>query len=194
MAIESTGEPLIDAALDRAIEQALAAEPSPAFVARVRLAIASEPPPASGCLGWRPGTRAIVAITGAAALVAAIAIGAALSRRPPATRSAESSPLTARATATAAALLSGRASRPLTISTAPRRVRHADPEVLISTAEREALSNVIAEVNQGRFDMAAVVQAARPDVMNLPPISPIAIAPIDIEPLAPAGRDEGVHQ
>jgi hypothetical protein len=62
-------DPLNDAGLERDIERALAIDPSPEFVARVRTRIAEEPSPASRRFGW---LFAGVATAGVAASVVAL--------------------------------------------------------------------------------------------------------------------------
>ena len=59
-------------AIDREIAQALAVEPSPEFVARVRMRIASEPPPRRAWPTWMPLMAGATAIA-AAVLIAVIA-------------------------------------------------------------------------------------------------------------------------
>jgi cytochrome c556 len=52
MPADRSGEPLTDLDIDRALKTALAVEPSPAFLARVRMRIASEPEPSGWRLSW----------------------------------------------------------------------------------------------------------------------------------------------
>jgi cytochrome c556 len=52
MPAERFGHPLTDGDIDRALATALAVEPSPAFLARVRVRIASEPEPSGWRLSW----------------------------------------------------------------------------------------------------------------------------------------------
>ena len=66
-------DPMNDAALEREIERALAVDPSPEFVARVRTRIAEEPSPASRGLGWLFAGVATAAI--AASVVALVMLG-----------------------------------------------------------------------------------------------------------------------
>jgi len=52
MAAHRFGDPLTDGEIDRALATALAVEPSPEFVARVRMRIASEPEPSDWRFSW----------------------------------------------------------------------------------------------------------------------------------------------
>ena len=52
MAAHRFGDPLTDGEIDRALATALAVDPSPEFVARVRMRIASEPEPPDWRLSW----------------------------------------------------------------------------------------------------------------------------------------------
>ena len=60
-------DPVKDAALEREIERALAVDPSPEFLVRVRARIADEPAPASRGFGWL--------FAGVATVAAAAALG-----------------------------------------------------------------------------------------------------------------------
>jgi len=52
MAAHRFGDPMTDGEIDRALATALAVDPSPEFVARVRMRIASEPEPPDWRLSW----------------------------------------------------------------------------------------------------------------------------------------------
>jgi len=52
MAAHRFGDPLTDGEIDRALAKALSVEPSPEFVARVRMRIASEPEPSDWRFSW----------------------------------------------------------------------------------------------------------------------------------------------
>jgi cytochrome c556 len=52
MAAHRFGDPLTDGEIDRALAAALAVDPSPEFVARVRMRIASEPEPSDWRFSW----------------------------------------------------------------------------------------------------------------------------------------------
>jgi len=72
-------DPVKDAALEREIERALAVDPSPEFLARVRARIADEPAPASRGFGWL--FAGVATVAAAATLVAVWLVSPA---RPPA--------------------------------------------------------------------------------------------------------------
>jgi len=67
MAAHRFGDSLTDSEIDRALATALAVEPSPEFVARVRMRIASEPGPSDWRLSW-------VIAAGACTLALAVAV------------------------------------------------------------------------------------------------------------------------
>jgi hypothetical protein len=58
-----------DLALDRAIQQALSVEPSPEFVARVRLALSAEPRPAFRIAWWGIGISVLASVVLAVAVI-----------------------------------------------------------------------------------------------------------------------------
>ena len=62
-------DPVKDAALEREIERALAVDPSPEFLVRVRARIADAPAPASRGFGWRFAGVAAAAVAAVVALV-----------------------------------------------------------------------------------------------------------------------------
>ena len=74
-------DPMNDAALEREIERALAVDPSPEFLVRVRARIADEPAPASRGFGWL--FAGVATVAAAAALVLAVRMVS--PARPPAT-------------------------------------------------------------------------------------------------------------
>jgi TonB family protein len=67
---DRSGNALTESAIDREIERALAVEPSPEFVARVRARIASEPPPVAWRVPWI--FTAVGATVGAILVVVAV--------------------------------------------------------------------------------------------------------------------------
>jgi cytochrome c556 len=67
MAAHRFGEPVTDGDIDRALATALSVDPSPAFLARVRMRIASEPEPSDWRLSW-------VFAAGACTIAIAIAV------------------------------------------------------------------------------------------------------------------------
>jgi hypothetical protein len=205
-------DPLNDAALDRELERALAVDPSPEFVARVRGRIADQAPRAST---WnRPWLFAGGPIAAIVIILIAIQLGD--RREAPATgpllaaravapvtgelmdRAAGAVALHARQTVDARRLAT-RQPREFPAAHGRRAVQAIavaqDPaaEVLLDPRETTALQALIAGVRSGRVNLDPVVRASVPTAMDLPPVDAIVIPPITIEPLAPAGA-EGVRQ
>ena len=124
------GDPLTDGDLDRALGAALAVEPSPEFLARVRMRIASEPEPSDWRFAW-------VFAAGACTLAIAIAVTVMQMNHP-----ALAPGLPAKALG-GLSLLPALVPGPLTIAvSAPRRVRREKP-----TPEMQAImkSNAAAD-------------------------------------------------
>ncbi len=207
-----------DADFDRELVQALAVDPSPAFVARVRTRIASEPAPRSMFIPWR-----VLALGAAAAAVVVFAVVVNRSNRsepgPPA------GALVARATAGASALpylVSGFSrtsdARPSTLRQAqgrpeqrrgttssgraglgtargePVEPRAGQPEILLDPRETAALRSLLAGVRNNRVDLTPLLQPGIPAAMDLPPVENLVIAPIAIDPLAPDTGAQGERQ
>ena len=198
---------MTDAAVDAEIRRALAVEPSPEFVARVRTRIASEPAPSAWRISWSACFvgAAVAAIVLATVLVSrqrsAITAAPPLSSRLlasigqlPAARGSTGSP---RAT-----FAFGRASSvPARPELVEGRAAHGeaaqpavDAQLLIDVRETNALQALIAGVHERRVDLSPLLQPPAPAPMELPPISDIVIPPITIDPLAPADGAEGVRQ
>jgi hypothetical protein len=195
---------LTDATLDRDLEQALAVDPSPEFVARVREAIATE-----GESGWRH--RWIWLAAGAAAVAITIAMMIPRASAPPPGELAVARPLASEPPgAPAASILqtpevrvqdSPRKGSPTPTSRVARTAR-GEPEVLIPKDEAAALKRLMRGLKQGvveRSTSADEVTGIRP-VQSPAPIlvAPIsAMSPITIEPLGFAAREpreQGVRQ
>jgi hypothetical protein len=68
-----------------------------------------------------------------------------------------------------------------------------EPEVLIDPREAMALRQLITGTRDVSLDLSAALRATSPSAMELPELSDVVIAPIIIEPLAPAAGAEGVH-
>jgi len=171
--------------LDREIAQALAVDPSPEFVARVRARVAGERPPHAWTWSW------LLVPVGALA-AAALVLLAVPHRTPPAVVR----PLDARQSASIAPLphiLPSQIASGLS-RTAPtwreRPVLRRDaPAILIDAREAEALRSLMAGVRAGTIDLAPALRASKPAVMELEPITLIDIPGITFEPLA-----QGVQQ
>lgn len=182
-------DPVKDAALERDIERALAVDPSPEFLVRVRARIADEPAPSRG-FGWL--FAGIATVAAAAALVLAVRM-VAPARRP------EAAPLLASksigSTVVVPAVVPGTVG-PASAYAAARLRRdeqagHYVPKVNARTAEplfdaREttALQRLIADVRDARVDLAPL---AKEGPMPLPAMDPLVISPIVIEPLDSSG-------
>jgi hypothetical protein len=171
--------------LDREIEDLLAVDPSPEFVAKVRQRVAAEPAPSSWWLSWRPATAAV----GFAALAAAALLWP--SAAPVAPRDDKTSaPATGRRSAptseagkapVASTLAAGTAS----VDTPSHRRASAAPNrpasspVLIQRDEAKAMNLLLTRVRDGTLpDMTetlAGVDATGPEWIAIPPV---AIEPI----------------
>jgi hypothetical protein len=191
--------------IDRALQAALAVEPSPEFVVGIRRRVANEHPPAA------PGWRWPWLLSAAGAAAAAIAIIVVVSRPHE----------TASVTPIAQALQPARAGQPLGVRPGPlvaarpdpvegrvhprepALVRRAngpapqpiapEPEVLIDPREAMALRQLITGTRDGSLDLSAALRATSPTAMELPELSDVVIVPITIEPLEPAAGAEGVR-
>lgn len=182
-------DPLTDAALDGEIRRALAVDPSPEFLARVRTRIAEEPAPRGRGLSWVVVAPAVFAL----ALLTIVALW----QRPPA-----QSPLTAPALLTARPLGStapvsppavasssavAQAFRPAIAGLKPRATGVKDePEVLIAADEVRALQQLIFNVQEGRI--------ALPPALATSPVDEIVIDPIAVAPIPPMTGEQGVRQ
>jgi hypothetical protein len=158
--------------LDREIEDLLAVDPSPEFVAKTRQRIAAEPAPFSWWLSWRPVTAGV----GLAAVVAAGLLWP--SATPVAPTDGRANAPTIDRTSAPAREASVATPPRRRVSTAPNRL--ASPPVLIQRDEAKAMNLLLTRVREGTLpDMAeamAAVDAAGPEW--------IAIPPVVIEPIA----------
>jgi hypothetical protein len=175
--------------IDHELRQALAVDPSPDFVARVRERIGREGR-ASQAWWWRP---ALVAVFAAVAI--AFAVNRMALRRlgptapPPRLAELESKPLpsldaTLPSTASKRLARVDRRSVDAPTPTAPESASFAEPVVLISLSEARAIRKLIDDVRQGRIDLS-----------SLPP-SPSELEDVRFAPiiLPPVGPGEGVRQ
>jgi hypothetical protein len=181
--------------IDEEIREALDVEPSPEYLARVRTRIAAEP--ASSTWRWSWGLAAGCAL--AASVVLATIVLRPHERRPapevtePPHAIAESVSPPAVAPPREGGPPSTRAAMPHTNFIAAR-TRKPEPEVLIDQREMRTLRALIAGVRTGRIDLTAS-QNSRPHApAELEPVADIVIAPLTIEPIAPAPGAEGVRQ
>lgn len=190
--------PLTDAALDRELEAALDVDPSPEFLARVRMRVANEPAPTS----WRAPWTGVAAAAAAAVVVIAVTVSnapddgpvaprRAAAPRPtpregvpapaPAPRVAESRPAVRPRTRVAPVVT------PAAVHTVAEE-RRPFPEVLVSADEVRAYQMLLGIVEQQRLPPPPVAAAAADDVVDL---SDIQLASLRIEALPPLARLEG---
>jgi hypothetical protein len=193
---------LTDATLERDIERALAVDPSPAFLPRVRAAIANEPVASRWWSAWS------WVGAGSAAVAVTIAI---LMLRPSAPQPADllapqslaSQPVTAavapivRAPEDHVRIVRPRRSPAVTAGVG--RKPRAEPEVLIAKDEAAALKRLMRGIRRG------VVEPSTPDeqlagIQAIRPPGPIvvlpiaAMSPVIIEPLGSSAGEGGVRQ
>ena len=178
-------DPVKDAALERAIERALAVDPSPEFLVHVRARIADEPAPASRGFGWLFAGVAATAIAAAAVAVVMLrpeprvdpAVGLLTSRSltsavivPTVSRGLDREPRTTHR-------------EPRTSNDAPRTTNRERPPLtpLFDARETMALQRLIADVRDARVDLTPLMKEGP---MPLPSNDTLVIPPIVIEPLA----------
>jgi hypothetical protein len=189
-------DPMNDAGLERDIERALAVDPSPAFLARVRTRIAEEPSPASRRFGWLFAGVAATAVA-TASIVALVMI------RPdqhvePAHELLLSRGFTSSLVVPMLSPGLGVERRttnveprttnhePRTSNDEPRTTNHERlwPQPLFDLRETMALQRLIAGVRDARVDLAPLLKEPP---MAPQPLDELVIAPITIEPLVPGG-------
>jgi hypothetical protein len=194
--------------IDEEIRAALDVDPSQEFVARVRTRIAAEAAPSAWRWSW--GLAMATALASATLVVI-------VSRQhtPPSTSvagtsvagsenrhasegsttkpgAAESDAKAGRAEQTRVAVSRQARSRPTNTNALVVRTR-SEPEILVDPREADALRRLIAGVRDGRIDLAAAQTIASPAAGEIDPVARIVIAPITIEPIAPARGAEGVR-
>ena len=207
-------DPLSDAALDRELATALQVDPSPEFMARVRLRVAAEPRRA----GWRlaVGFAAVAAVAAIVAVAVTLITGplpVGLERRdtaavPQAAReraggAAQETPRPAAPdvdTAQSAGLRPGAARRPRRVETLALVLERTEPgdappfaDVLVSAEEVRAFELLVAAILQQRVPpMPPADEAPGLRAVELPEIG---IAPLVIEPLPQIARlEQGERQ
>ena len=195
MADERTDE-MTSSAIEREIAQALAVDPSPEFVARVRMRVASEPAPRRGW--WMPVLVGATAIT-AAVTIAVVAPwrGSQVQLKPDSTTSTETRDKTLPADAVAPGFGRTKTSQAETrvrLKPDPTAVGSqgvgsgfsrtvTEPEVLVPQAEIEMYRRLIASVNA--LEPVALLEPPREFAADLEPPSELTIDPIKIEPIPP---------
>ena len=176
--------------IDGELRRALAVDPSPEFLARVRTRIAEAPAPAGRRIPW----IAVAPLLTAAALLAVVAIV----RRPAAPGTHTADVLIARTAVTPVGVLPaarraalGHEARPRAVSVEPTVARggegsQREPEVLIAPDEARAIRQLIFGVRDGRIALAPA--------LAMPPADLEPIEPIIIGPIPPIGGEQGVRQ
>jgi hypothetical protein len=182
---------LTDARLDREIAEALAVDPSPEYLPRVRAAVAEQ----ASRAGWRLPWMWVGAGTAALAMGLAVAVyPTAVTERPPVPDPPRAGGLPARPSPPDAPVSLPRQvpSRARARSGAAKpAVEARAPEVLIAREESAALRRLMHGVRHGMVEPADVepavsdVQAGGPPsavlVLPMPAIPPVAIAPLELE-------------
>ena len=186
-------ETLSDEALDRELDAALNAEPSPEFVARVRMRVASEPAAGPWWASWKLVTAAAcVVLLGVAAAVwsrqqpmspAGPGIATDRTLPPAALEPAPVSPVAEPVPLSASSTVSSRASR---VEASGRRATTvpADEivmtEVIASEDDRRSFEALLLAIQQQRLPPLTPSEGA---VEQLPEPAPIEIAEVIIEPV-----------
>jgi hypothetical protein len=181
--------------IDRELQAALDVDPSPEFVARVRMRIASEPAPRRWGFGWMA-----VAVGAAAAIVVAVVVTRSIGERK---ESGEL--LAARSWPVVAAPIDPgspqslhyddrAAASPMTAGADLGRPQ-AEPappllaaEILVDPREAAAIRRLIAGVSAGRIDLNRMLKPSPFVVADMSPVEDIEIEPLSIEPLNASGE------
>ena len=199
---------LADEALGREIEQVLGVDPSPEFLVRVRMRLASEPVPSSTrwSLSWMTATAGVAAT----ALVVAIYLGRTQPDRSDVPASAATSVVAADTSSaprqTADSGASPRLGTGSPVAEQPARKRPAEaratikgevprrafPEVLLSAAETRGLETLLGRLQRGELTITVDEQAAEKVDEEEP--ADLVIAPIRIRPLDSATVTEGAEE
>ena len=178
-------EPVNDALLEREIESLLAADPSPAFLARVRTRVAQEPESRQWRAPW------MLALSGVVAAVVVTVIAWPSSEPTSSNSPVQTPPVThavnapvAPAVAAAPSPVRRAVAPPRAIARVAARDRAIDidlPEVVIADNEVKTFTALVASLRRSRFDVA-VPAAPNPDtpleIKELPPVEPLEIEPI----------------
>jgi hypothetical protein len=176
-----------DEQLTKELEEALAVEPTPQFLARVRREIGSERSPLSARFRW----TLIAAGTAATAVVAGIAMfqPAKPIALQPFTLSKQESLLPA------PAIPAAQATKTVQKAVAKQVTRPAEPEVLIDPREVAALQSFLNDVQEQNITPASLVElfesAKRAERVTIETMPIAAIEPIVILPLSSAGPETG---
>jgi hypothetical protein len=184
---------LNDEVLAREVESALRVDPSPEFLARVRLRIAAHPRPQAWSVPWKFAAAGMIATVAVLALVAV-----SWDREPGLSVTSISRPETPRvsvpeldAVLPAAPVEASKPVTPPTTASAITRSAVAS-EVVISPGERAALAALLRSLRAGRIS-PAILETMNADFEPLPPLEEVTIDPIAIEPIPPLALLEGAR-
>ena len=172
---------LTDTAIDRELQDLLAIEPSPAFIARVRAQIADEPRSA-----WFTWPRAAVMASGIAIVMAVAVVFMPSGGEPPAIAVAPATPPSAAPPVIAAVQLPAVTAIHPTREHVKRAVVRVEPEVIMPREEIRGMRRLLVMAARGDARLTSMLGA--PFVTSnepLPEIAPIVIEPLKIEPLVP---------
>jgi hypothetical protein len=187
--------PLTDEALDGEIARALAVDPSPEFVARIRQCVASEPAPTAWRFSWTVYAGGLAAAAAIALVV--VSRGTQPAMVSPAARAIPAIGRLPHVTSALGRTTHDAAIRSILPSPAvpsvARREPASDPEVIVDVREANALRALIAGASHERVDAAPLVALLAEMAAPLQP-SEIVVSPITIEPLVPDPGGEGVRQ
>ena len=196
-------DPVKDAALEREIERALAVDPSPEFLVRVRARIADERVPASRGFGWL--FAGVATVAAAATLVLAVRMVFPARQPAPAPLLASRSIGSAVVVPSVSPAIAGPAEAGHYVPKGGRRDDQSQnvvsgfsrtsvgasrtstspsPEPLFDAHETTALQRLIADVRDARVDLAPLLKEGP---MPLPSNQDLVIPPIVIEPLEAGG-------
>ena len=185
-----TRPPLTDAQLDRELESALGIEPSPAFIARVRTRIATEPPASSWRVVWSRWAAEPLIVVAIVGVTLAIVVPRAMRDRPVTPQVATAIPVPGPPAKrpTQDPGYGYEASRREDVSNkrarTVRRVQNRQiaaraTDVLVSEDERRAFDALLAAVAQNRLPVR-VLSEGEQESFALPPIQ---IQQLTIEPV-----------
>ena len=181
-------EPLNDETLEREIEAALAVDPSPEFLAKVRARVAEEERPAGWLLRWHW-------VAGTVVTAVAVVLAVYAWREPePAAVGQETAPIAVRRPnpdATLPAVTVPAIAERYPPPAPARPVRRRAPEVLISEEEKSGFQVLLASLNKQK-DARQIQEALAKVETSGPPW--LEISPIVIEPFSQFTVAEGDAQ
>jgi hypothetical protein len=198
-----------DAELEQDIERALAVQPSPEFLARVRAEIGAQPER----MPWRIGWTWLAAGSAVAAITVAIVLSRPAAQQPgnvpePARLATTTKTTPAKPAATPQTSLPQTAGRHVpdvprrrfpSLTSVAERTPRAEPEVLIAKDEADALKRLMRGLDRGVVEPSAAgdgpngVQPIQPPIPIV--VAPMAaVSPITIAPLGIPAPERGVRQ